>query len=136
MMEFSEWITKKYLEWRGDKIGNDGSLAEYGKMFNATHQVISLWMNKEKGIKPRSHKYIHALAAIYGDEVYDVLGLERVESALPIDRIPPDTRERLGRAIKEIADTLASMQIDPSSEQASRLSDEIMARHGWTRTDT
>ena len=74
-MQFSEWITKKYIDWRGEKIGNDGSVTEFAKLFGASHQLLTEWMKKD-GRVPRSQKYIAALHKVYGREVLEVLGIQ------------------------------------------------------------
>ena len=48
------------------------------------------------GKVPRAKKYINALAAVYGDEAYEVLGLsKRGGEALSIDQLSEDERAGL-----------------------------------------
>lgn len=134
-MEFSTWITKKYLEWRSDKIGNAGSIVEFARRFGASQQLMSEWM-KPHGKKPRSHKYINALVAEYGNEVYVVLGLEISPNPLPIEKVPPALRERLEGAMREIANTLEKQNLDPESEAAQHVAREVMAEYGFRYSAT
>jgi hypothetical protein len=87
MMDFSDWITNKYIEWRGRSLGRSGSVAEFARLFNASQPLMSQWM-KKSGKVPTSQKYIHALVAQYGDEVYEVLGIAKSpdEQLSPIQR--------------------------------------------------
>ena len=36
-MEFKDWITKKYLDWRGDAIGRDRSIKNF--------QILSAYLS-------------------------------------------------------------------------------------------
>lgn len=80
-MEFSEWITNKYVEWRGDAIGRNRSVSEFAEYIGVKQQAMSSWMN---GITPKRHETITRLAAQLGPEVYDVLGIDRPPQADPI----------------------------------------------------
>lgn len=75
-VNFHHWITKKYIEYRGDAIGNERSIADFATRIGVSPQLISNWMKVGGGV-PKSKKAIDALARIYGLEVYDVLGLAR-----------------------------------------------------------
>lgn len=104
-MNFSDWITQKFVEWRGKRIGNSASVKEFAKLFGASQQLMSDWMKpSERGGKaPRSAKYINALAAVYGDEVYSVLGLVKPdEEIISLDQLAPEDREALEAAMSEI----------------------------------
>jgi len=97
-VEFSDWITGKFVKWRGERVGNSASIAEFAKQFGAPQQLVSSWMKPvAKGGKvPRAKKYINALAAVYGDEAYEVFGLsKRGGEALSIDQLSEDERAGL-----------------------------------------
>jgi len=87
---------------------------------------------KQGGRIPKTKKYIDALITAYGDEAYRALGLE----PLPAQKLPPALRARLQAAMGEISNTLEEMRIDPESDEAARVSDEIMSRHGFISIDT
>jgi SOS regulatory protein LexA len=74
IMEFSEWITQKFVDWRGDRIGKGSSIAEFGRQFGASQQLMSEWMKKD-GKKPTSTKYVNALVRVYGDEILEILDI-------------------------------------------------------------
>lgn len=103
-MEFSDWILAKYKEWGADKFGQAASISAFAKLFDAPPQLVSKWMtDANKGGKiPRSAKYINALAAVYGDEVYRVLGLVKPEEELiDLDQLGPEDRAAVAAALSE-----------------------------------
>jgi len=73
-MKFSEWITKKYIEWRGDAIGRNRSVSDFASHVGVTQETMSNWMN---GSIPKRQELITRLVGIFGAEVYDILELER-----------------------------------------------------------
>ena len=92
-MEFSDWITQKFLAWRGDKIGKGSSVVEFVKLFGTTQSLMSQWM-KKGGKTPQSAKYINALYSVYGEEVYKLIGLARpilefTPDSIPLASLPP-----------------------------------------------
>jgi len=133
-MIFSDWIQKKYVEWRGDAIGNDRSITEFAAMLGVPQSLMSQWM-KKGGKTPRHHKYITALAKL-GSDVYDVLGLPRPSFDLPFDALPPEMRKALFEATHELADTLASYKINPASPEGEALTVEVLEKHGFKWIDT
>ncbi len=74
-MGFSDWITKKYISWRGNKTGSESTVTSYARYIGVPQQVMSDWM-KKGGKVPKSGKYINKLAEHY-PEIYDVLNLPR-----------------------------------------------------------
>ena len=132
-MEFSEWITRKYVEWRGDKVGNDGSIVNFAAQFNASQQIVSGWM-KKNGYVPKSKKYVDALVKKYGSEVYDVLGLDRpavpsyVEAFL---RLPLANQQSFSKAVNEALDTITSRGIDASSPEAETIFKQSFKKYNF-----
>lgn len=102
MMEFSDWITKKYIAWRGDRMGNEASIAKFADLFGASQQVMSEWMKKGGG-KPRSQKYVNALVKVYGNEVYEILGYRHTERDVPWEDVPEEYRRRLEAFATEVS---------------------------------
>ena len=130
-MQFSEWITKKYIDWRGEKIGNDGSVTEFAKLFGASHQLLTEWMKKD-GRVPRSQKYIAALHKVYGREVLEVLGIQEPETQfVGIDLWPPEVRARLLAAVEETNRTLLARGLTGSSPGVAELIREIFEKYGF-----
>ena len=78
-MEFQDWITAKYIKWRGDAIGHERSISDFAKLIGVSQQVVSGWMN---GSIPNRQQTIAKVAAKYPD-VYEVLGLPPPEGMPP-----------------------------------------------------
>jgi hypothetical protein len=135
-VEFSEWITKKYVEWRGVRVGRGSSIADFANEFGAPHQVVSKWMHP--GSKPpKAPKYLNALEKRYGAEFLQVLGIEKSETvSIDLSQIPPELRARLQEAVAEIVTSYASRGISPDSPEAVQLASKILAAHGFTVTST
>jgi hypothetical protein len=97
-MEFSEWITHKYIEWRGDAVGRERSVTGYAEYLGVTQQLLSGWMNGE--FKP-AQKNAEKIANKVGGEVYEVLEIPQAERPVPknlrelINKIPPENQEEL-----------------------------------------
>jgi hypothetical protein len=130
-MEFSSWITQKYVEWRGDRLKNI-SIAEFASQFGASHQLVLDWMKKD-GKKPRSSKYINALVRVYGLEVYDVLGLERpseVDLEAALSAMPREIREPFAAAYGEYNAELDRAGINSDSPEAREIIRQAFERHG------
>ena len=79
VMKFQEWITGKYIKWRGDAIGHERSISDFAKYIGASQQVVSGWMN---GSTPNRQQTIAKLATKYPD-VYEALGLPTPEVTPP-----------------------------------------------------
>jgi len=113
-MEFSDWITKKYIEWRGNAIGQDRSITEFSALLNVPQSLMSQWM-KQNGKKPTSQKYISALITKYGIEVYDVLGIPRSPEEDLLSELPDEYASAVRSALQEIR----SSGINKGKETAS-----------------
>jgi transcriptional regulator with XRE-family HTH domain len=101
IMEFREWMNKKYIEWRGDSRGTISEFAEY---IGVRQPVMSKWMNKG-GTMPDASS-LAKIASKFGVEVYDVLGLPRPMDSMTsqekyrellsiLDELPEDRREKV-----------------------------------------
>jgi predicted DNA-binding protein YlxM (UPF0122 family) len=128
MLEFWEWITKKYVDYRGDAIGQDRSITEFANWVGVSQQTMSGWM-KKGGKLPRSQKSITNLVKKFGPEVYDVLGLPMPEASFPIDSLPSEMQTDLRLALSEIKSKLGSL--DPDSPEGDALVRSILKKHGF-----
>lgn len=124
LMEFSDWITEKFLEWRGDRIGQSASIAEFAKLFCTSQQLMSEWM-KKSGKRPTSAKYINNLVEVYGIEVYEALGLN-------IPGLSPINTERLLAASKELTMIANDRDLEVSDPEFTKLFVEVFSRNGIT----
>lgn len=55
-MEFKDWITKKYLDWRGDAIGRDRSIKKFSDFIGVSQPLMSRWMNEKKSVVRKCQK--------------------------------------------------------------------------------
>jgi len=134
-MEFSEWITKKYLEWRGDSIGNVRSITRFASMLRVPQQIMNAWMSPGSD-GPIKKKYIDALITQYGDEVYDVLTDLTRDGNIPISHLPPSLRRRLIQATQEVNTALADSGIAAEDPIAEQITIQIFEKHGFKYTAT
>jgi len=104
-MESSDWITQKYIEWRGDAIGREKTITEYAEDYiGVSQEVMYGWMKKD-GSKPRKSEHIKKLFDKYGYEVYEVLGFNSVDRRLrelqaEYDAIPEDKKDDMLEVIR------------------------------------
>jgi hypothetical protein len=99
---WSKWISDRYEEWRKGKRGNAASIAEFARQFGASHQVVLGWMSEDKETIPTKAKYVNALVAVYGKEIYTVLDIVGPdEEVISMDQIEPEDRAVLEAALRD-----------------------------------
>ena len=81
-MEFRIWLTEKYIEWRGDKIGHSGSVTAFAEHVGASQPQMSAWMN---GDYAPAKANLDKLADKLGYEVYDILDIPQDERSVRSD---------------------------------------------------
>lgn len=94
-MNWHEWITQKYIVWRGNAIGNERSITEFAEMIGISQPLMSSYM-KSGGSKPKTLDIIRKFEVVYGDEIYEILGIEKPQNTLSdteLDLIPSDLRD-------------------------------------------
>ena len=103
-MEFKDWITKKYLDWRGDAIGRDRSIKKFSDFIGVSQPLMSRWMNEKN--KPSLENAIK-IADRFGNEVYDILDIPQDERPVRADlreairQVPPENQDELLELIEE-----------------------------------
>lgn len=128
-MEFSEWITDKYVNWRGKAVGREVSISEFALYIGIPQSTMSSYM-KKGGRVPRSLKIVNLFVEKFGPETYDVLGLPRPE--VSFEDLPPEMGASLAAASTEILSVMEERAIyDANSPEAENIAIEIMAKHGW-----
>jgi hypothetical protein len=53
-MEFSDWITRKYIDWRGDAYGHNRTVEDFAVWIGISQPLMTQWMKKKGGKVPRS----------------------------------------------------------------------------------
>ncbi len=116
MKEFSDWITDKYREWRGDAVGRERTITDFANYIGVNQSVVSSWM-KKGGKVPKHKDSIDKLVAKFGPEVYNVLGIDAALTddvidpvAAMIQQFPPEDRPLVRQAV---LDALAELQANP-----------------------
>jgi hypothetical protein len=105
-MMFDEWINQRYLEWRGERYGQDSSVKAFARHLGLTQQTVDSYL-KGKSI-PRQMKMINKLVDKYGADVYHELGLmikPQEELIIEINRLPSELYPELVKQIKELRAT-------------------------------
>lgn len=72
-MTFPEFLEKKYLEWQLKEEGRK-TIVQFAAYIGVSQPILSMWLS---GKKRPGVDNIKLLAEIFGDEVYDSLGLPR-----------------------------------------------------------
>lgn len=130
-MEFKEWLERKFLEWRGDRI-QGASVSEFARELGISQPLVADWLNGRK--KPGT-RTIPKLAAKYPD-VYHALGLTPPAAQIPLENLPSDLRQSLQTAIDEATRQIQAQNLNPGSPQAENLVIAIFEKHGFTYQKT
>jgi transcriptional regulator with XRE-family HTH domain len=94
-MNFHEWLNKKYVDWRGNAVGQERSITEFANMIGVSQSLMTQWM-QQGGKKPRTQATINKLVSAFGVEVYEVLGFQPPDHLLEIPPdLPPEVRQEL-----------------------------------------
>jgi len=115
LMRFSDWITLKYVEWRGNAVGREKTISDFAEYIGVSQSLMSLWMKPKGGSVPRSQDSISKLIARYGVEVYDILNIATPDPLLTeITTNWGILTDEEKRKIQEIID-----QSQPNAQRAS-----------------
>lgn len=103
-MTFPEFLEKKYLEWQLKEMGRK-TIVQFAAYIGVSQPILSMWMSGKK--RPGTEN-IKLLAEIFGDEVYDALGLSRPNPYLQTatknwEFMPEEKQEEISRMIAEEA---------------------------------
>lgn len=127
-MKFYEWITKKYIEWRGNAIGQDRSITEFAAMLKVPQSLMTQWM-KKGGKVPTSQKYISALVKHFGVEVYDILDIPRPSLSEILARLTSEEADAVMRAFSEAKSSgLYKGNANASPDEVEKIKD-ILEKH-------
>jgi transcriptional regulator with XRE-family HTH domain len=117
MTEFSEWITRKFVEWQATQ-GRRKTIEEFANFIGVSRPLINMWMNANQ--KPGKEN-IKLLAEIFGVEVYDSLGMERpnpyLERANRLWEFIPEERQK---QIAEEAEQYAAQNLSSRIAKARK----------------
>ncbi|OGC95326.1 MAG: hypothetical protein A2W25_05260 [candidate division Zixibacteria bacterium RBG_16_53_22] len=134
IMDFHDWLNKKFLKWRGDSIGLEGSKANFARWLGISPQSLDEYLNKNGQI-PKHKKTIDKLVNRFGPEVYQVLGIEPPD-ILSFSHLPPEMRARLEAALSETKSELSLHGISEFDPEAEDVVIRIFSKHGFKYTRT
>jgi hypothetical protein len=115
-VEFQKWIVQKYVDWRKNKVGREGSVRAYAAYLGVSQQVVDSWINRGK--VPKSKQAIDCLIARYESEVYDVLN------------IPAPATDTAGKQLSPLARLIARMADELPLEDQNEVIEFIESRRG------
>ena len=129
-MEFSDWINAKFMDWCGKRRRTVTEFADY---LGVKQPSVSKWM-KKGGPTPDMASTLK-LAARFGPEVYDVLGLVRPDEEIPFESLPTDFRRRLAEADAEILQRRHDLNLtNPDSPEVLAIAIEVFEKYGFKVT--
>ena len=126
-----EWLDKKFREWQNSR-DKRSSVTAFAKYLEIPRPLLSHYMNGRN--KPEG-KNVDKIAAKLGNEIYDILGLARMNT-IPLDQLPQQVRDRLAAAIYEVNSELESRGLSGASPEAENITIDIFEKHGFRYTHT
>ena len=132
-MQFWEYLTKKYIEWRGDAYGRDKTQTQWAGEIGVPQPTLTRWMQKGGPI-PTDDKSIRKLANYFGPEIFNILGVS--SGSWGAAYLPANLRRRLERAVRETSQALVDRNLSGDDPAAEQLAITIFERHGFKYTQT
>ena len=129
VVDFSEWINRKFLEWRGNSRLGVTDFAEY---IGVSQPLMSNWLN---GInkRPPAASNIAKLADKFPD-VYEVVGLPQPPSRF--NYLPRSFRRRLERAQAETERIFRERGLTGEMPEAEQVAIEVFEKYGFKYMET
>jgi len=95
-MSFPEYLERKYLEWQ-NSLGKRKTVEEFAAWLGVSRPLMTMWLNGKR--RPGTEN-LKLLSAVFGNEVYDILGIERPNPYLQkinqlFERISPEHQQKL-----------------------------------------
>ena len=113
-LTFPEFLEQKFLEWQM-KNGERKNLYQFASYVGVSHGTMSFWIN---GVKKPSDDNIERLAVLFGNEIYDVLGLSRPNPYLQkLNRLWEFLPEEIQKRLSDEAEKYETQDI---SERVSK----------------
>jgi transcriptional regulator with XRE-family HTH domain len=132
IMEFNEWIEKKYMEWCGQKRR---TIIEFADYLGVKQPALSKWMKPGSTRKP-DRESVRKIAEKYPD-IYAALDMSPPPSVkLSIDLNDPEFIARASDAGKRLEEELTKKGIDLDSPEGIKIAIEILFDSGFTHIST
>lgn len=116
-MKWNEFITKKYIEWRGDAYGREKSITEFASYIGVAQSTLSGWMKADSHV-PKDKRLIFELAQKLGPEVLEILGQDG----------PIQFTSLLFNFVLDVQTELSNQGIDPDDPAHENRAMEVIKR--------
>lgn len=127
-----KWLLERFREWESNS-GRKQSVSAFARWLGIKQPTVNRWMTGDSNPEGEN---LRKLARKLGPEVFDVLGLPRLEESDQLDEIPSHLRLRLKKAFREVKDEYEARQITLEDPEAERIAIEILERNGFKYTST
>jgi len=127
-MEFKEWITKEYIKWRGDSVGNDRSITEFAEHIGVSQPLLNNWMAGKK--KPGRKSLLRVEKQLPG--VYAALGMPGpvVSVSEWLAEQSPDERKAFVIAWNEALDAMSAANTTIDAPMGLDLASRVLEKYG------
>lgn len=127
----ADYFNRNYLRWQlAYGRASVASFAEY--CFMSKGYMSGLMNGKKSNISLALAQQIAVKLNDY--EILDILDYARPDGIFIPSSLPSDTQERLRDALSEISVTIKNKSLDPESEEAAKLTSEILDKYGFATT--
>ena len=128
-VDFTEWINRKFVEWRGDSRQGVTDFANY---LEINQPLVSKWLNGRSRKGPDTSS-VAKLADKFPD-VYEVVGLPQPPSRL--NYLPRTFRRRLERAQAETERIFRERGLTGEMPEAEQVAIEVFEKYGFIYMET
>jgi hypothetical protein len=107
-MLFKDYLYEKFLEWEKNQQKRRSSISAFARWLSENssnteikQQNVDSWIN---GVIPKDYKYVVALAEKLGNEIYDILEIDRpnilhLYASRNWEKLPPKIQLELSKII-------------------------------------
>ena len=128
IVQFTEWINEKFIEWRGN---SRNGVTDFARFVGVSQQVMSNWLNG-RNKRPPSPESIAKLAEKFPD-IYEVIGFPQRNKRY---RLPKEMLERLESAQEEVERVFRERGLTGEMPEAETIAIDIFERHGFKYSHT
>lgn len=122
-------LRRLFLAWQEGK-GGFPPAKDFAQYLGINDKTLSALMNARN---LASHETALQISKKTNDfELMDILGYSRPDGIFISASLPADLQERLRLALGEISATIKAKSLDPESDEAIKLSSDILGKYGLT----
>jgi hypothetical protein len=132
MATLKDWLTQKFNDWEKTQ-GRSQSYYAFARYLEINQSVLSQWMT---GSSIPGGEDLLSVASKLGPEIYEVLGMPRPNAEaqkmnVSLIGLPPDIRQRLTNAVKEVEQSLRQERLHPNSPEARKIALTVLSKWGF-----